>query len=267
MFSSNQKGIAPLITILIIVGVFIIAGGAAYCFLVFQKPGTNNQNNDFNQIADTGNSQDQGNNTNPANKVNESAKDKKILVTNCEKNEMDKEGVLEKGKTIGINGEFTDSCDEKGNLIEYSCEVECSPLGNVSCSIFTPTGIVKSHSIDCNGRCSAGACSSLCPKKGDTLTYIKLESNGDALFKNESHASDIFYSCELIYDNLKDNYDCRKNPYPNLQVSAYADTTYFSDGIELCYQSKSGAFGNIGINDPGFPEIEECAYECSIQIE
>lgn len=56
MFSSNQKRIAPLIIIFIIIGILVV-GGAAYYFLVFQKTGTVNNNLNANGAVNLNNSE------------------------------------------------------------------------------------------------------------------------------------------------------------------------------------------------------------------
>lgn len=56
----------------------------------------------------------------------------------------------------GQNGEFVDTCDAEGNLVQYRCDWDdCSNEWDF-CGVFT--GAVDSRTVDCDGACVDGAC-------------------------------------------------------------------------------------------------------------
>ena len=102
-----------------------------------------------------------------------------------------------RGAFVGNNGRFADHCDESDNLVEYTCEStsECTQSG---CS-GAFTGSVTFQTLDCAGSCVDGTCAARCPLHGDALTYLSVQSDGTATFRNGNDAR--IYSCEVQSEN------------------------------------------------------------------
>jgi hypothetical protein len=150
--------------------------------------------------------------------------------------------------TRGVNGEFVDTCDPSGNLIDYHCETKtiCDQPPNPVCNSFQ-TGKVISQSFDCNGHCSNGRCNARCPAVGDPWIYESIAADGQARFKLLDGSR--HYQCSLIFDRPQDPYDCRTSPTVGevAIVASLGLTNQFCTG---------GQIGNIG-----FPN---CTYSCQI---
>lgn len=163
------------------------------------------------------------------------------------------------GSAQGDNGFFTDKCDSQGNLIEYYCmdmaaSTSGSYLQDAEQIAITQDSNVRFKVMDCGGECSLGRCFSHCPGIGDVLD-VKENIGGNVSFVNENRNEG--YICSLIYDNPNDSYSCIEDLKNSQKV------TISTLGLKdfFCLSKK---IGNIGINDKGFKEIEECAYECEL---
>ena len=84
-------------------------------------------------------------------------------------NPDDPSGITTPGTTTGTNGEFMDSCDADGNLVEYFCETSCTtakqaplpPADGGSSGIVAPCytlGTVGSMTVTCPEVCAGGSC-------------------------------------------------------------------------------------------------------------
>ena len=57
----------------------------------------------------------------------------------------------------GSNGTFVEACDDDGNLIAYTCNMENRCGGPIDCAPF-PTGEASPVTYDCAGQCQGGTC-------------------------------------------------------------------------------------------------------------
>jgi hypothetical protein len=156
----------------------------------------------------------------------------------------------------GVNGTFSDVCDPSGNLLEYVCEIIFEPgcLPNPDPSCTWVTGNVVAANLDCKGTCAEGTCSGRCPQQEDRITYIERLGEGGAVFKNENDGH--VYTCNLIFDNSTDTYNCSTDPLvgETVRVAALGLTT-----PGFC---APGPIGNIGTGQIGGPQ--QCTYACTL---
>jgi hypothetical protein len=149
----------------------------------------------------------------------------------------------------GTNGDFQDSCDPAGNLTEYSCETRrsCGLPPNPPCETWE-TGKVVPQSIDCNGRCVDGTCTSRCPQAGDRLVY---EAVGAANIVLENQTDHRLYVCESLgFDKPNDGYDCG---------AAIVGQEVYVVGIGMTGSfCTGGMFGNVAVGPSSTDE--RCAY-------
>jgi hypothetical protein len=95
----------------------------------------------------------------------------------------------------GLNGTFTDTC-ENGNLVQYECESSTGVGPDYDPVIYTSySGEVVSTNVDCDGRCTNGACPNACPAPGDQLRCVSIDPGGVATF--ESLSSGWTYACTI----------------------------------------------------------------------
>ena len=156
----------------------------------------------------------------------------------------------------GLNGTFSDVCDPSGNLIEYVCEIIFEPgcLPNPDPSCTRVTGNVVAANLDCKGTCVEGSCSGRCPQQEDRITYIERLGEGGAVFKNENDGH--IYTCNLIFDNSSDTYNCTTDP----QVSETVRVA--SLGLDNYTFCAPGPIGNIGTGQIG--GAQQCTYACTL---
>jgi hypothetical protein len=157
--------------------------------------------------------------------------------------------------TQGVNGSFTDSCDENGNLVEYMCEqTGCGfPQGsNTGTAIVLPclpaqSGKVVPIAVDCGGRCDKGACLQWCPSYGDSITVGSV-SGGQVVIKDAERAA--VYTCTVAF--AVDGYDCASPDLAKRKLSVYSLGTCTATEVVF------------GVDDATNPEVQECTYDCAV---
>jgi hypothetical protein len=145
----------------------------------------------------------------------------------------------------GLNGTFTDICDENGDLVQYYCDIyrewDLNYLGGYQ------TGDVVSGIMDCDGTCQDGVCTSLCPRIDDTARYLDIKDDA-AVLENETMGH--VYKCVLISDFNNDDYDCLSDPA--VGSTAVIESVGWSE--RLCVGDRIFTFG----------VAHRCTYECQM---
>jgi hypothetical protein len=178
--------------------------------------------------------------------------------------ETDGADVRVQGTSKGLNGSFTDQC-ENGSLIEYYCEkvdvidpnclLSASPNGGdadlaaprpiPSCQVYT--GQVVSTEVDCDGRCKDGTCNYWCPTVEHDVEYHEVGSDS-AVLHNE--ALDFVYDCRVEWQ--RDGYDCSDPDLVGSYVGVYSLGTCNLDNIVF------------GTDTPEEPGIQTCTFDCTL---
>jgi hypothetical protein len=178
--------------------------------------------------------------------------------------ETDGADVRVQGTSKGLNGSFTDQC-ENGSLIEYYCEkvdvidpnclLSASPNGGdadlaaprpiPSCQVYT--GQVVSTEVDCDGRCKDGTCNYWCPTVEHDVEYHEVGSDS-AVLHNE--ALDFVYDCRVEWQ--RDGYDCSDPELVGSYVGVYSLGTCNLDNIVF------------GTDTPEEPGIQTCTFDCTL---
>jgi hypothetical protein len=171
------------------------------------------------------------------------------------------DGYSEQATTTGTNGPFTDSCDESGNLIEYSCELgPCIsariaapfagrggiPQGGNGGVAACPTGQVVPLTIDCDGNCKDGACFGWCAEQGGQFQVTGVEGSSLSMTKESDE-----YSCTVVFQ--REGYDCTSE--------ALVGRTLVVTSLGTC----TGGSTTFGWNDPELPTQQECTFTCSVE--
>lgn len=171
------------------------------------------------------------------------------------------DGSLVRSTAEGTNGSFTDSCDEDGNLVEYSCEL--GPC--VSARIAVPyagrggypqggsgglptcqTGMVVSRTIECGGRCEEGTCFGWCAGQGAVFEVTDVTAERAAMTKD-----DYEYSCEVVFQ--REGYDCLGQGLVGREIVVTS--------LGACTAEAT----TFGWDDPESPSIQECTFTCSLE--
>jgi hypothetical protein len=178
--------------------------------------------------------------------------------------ETDGADVRVQGTSKGLNGSFTDQCED-GSLIEYYCEkvdvidpnclLSASPNGGdadlaaprpiPSCQVYT--GQVVSTEVDCDGRCKDGTCNYWCPTVEHDVEYHEVGSDS-AVLHNE--ALDFVYDCRVEWQ--RDGYDCSDPELVGSYVGVYSLGTCNLDNIVF------------GTDTPEEPGIQTCTFDCTL---
>jgi hypothetical protein len=179
-------------------------------------------------------------------------------------------------------GTFTDHCDENGDLVEYSCEVQyvqspncgvtgpgggvlpvaAAPLADIAVPFCDSTEVVTGNVTEvvtaCAGRCEEAICPFECPDYDERLTYVSVDAvTGAAVFAFDRVGHNL--SCELIFDRDTDDYSCITDPEAGREVIVPS----LGISSRFCLE---GDIGNIGVDDPTYEGIEECAYRCDVLV-
>jgi hypothetical protein len=178
--------------------------------------------------------------------------------------ETDGADVRVQGTSKGLNGSFTDQC-ENGSLIEFYCEkvdvidpnclLSASPNGGdadlaaprpiPTCQVYT--GQVVSTEVDCDGRCKDGTCNYWCPTVEHDVEYHEVGSDS-AVLHNE--ALDFVYDCRVEWQ--RDGYDCSDPDLVGSYVGVYSLGTCNLDNIVF------------GTDTPEEPGIQTCTFDCTL---
>jgi hypothetical protein len=165
------------------------------------------------------------------------------------------DGSTAKSTTTGVNGSFTDSCDESGNLVEHFCEIGpcvsarvAFPAGFGGTGGFEncPTGKVVSRTIDCGGHCEDATCFDWCAEQGGSFEITGVSETTVLMTKGAYE-----YTCEVIFEG--DGFDCRD---PSL-----AGRTLVVTSLGTC----DGESTTFGWNDPESALAQECTFTCTFE--
>jgi hypothetical protein len=171
------------------------------------------------------------------------------------------DGSTTESTTTGLNGTFTDSCDEGGNLVEHVCELgSCIsarivpavggrggiPQGGTGGLSNCPTGNVVARTIDCGGRCQDGACFSWCAEQGKSF-----EITGISEMRVLMTTGDYDYTCDVVFEG--EGFDCRS--------SSLVGRTVVVTSLGAC----NGESTTFGWNDPESNLAQECTFTCTFQ--
>ncbi len=119
---------------------------------------------------------------------------------------------------------YLDHCDEDGNLISYTCEIDDSG--------FEPlfTGSAIESVIGCLGACSEGACPSFCPPIGETVKVdtLQRDQNGKIIL-GVLKASGKEWRCDS------------GGPYCNALATGQSQKVAKEDTLGICTKTSSGA--------------------------
>jgi hypothetical protein len=168
-----------------------------------------------------------------------------------------------RGTTVGLDGTYTDTCDENFNLIEHSCEFEqCFPLEARDAAMPNPsggasgigipcapmlTGNVIATPVDCRGRCSEGACREFCADFDDVFN-VMMAVPGQAVILIHAETGQAV-SCKAVVEL---GFDCTADALEGTSMTVMA--------LGAC----SPAYFTMGITYDGTDPAEDCAYECEI---
>jgi hypothetical protein len=178
--------------------------------------------------------------------------------------ETDGSDVRVQGTSKGVNGSFTDQC-ENGALIEYYCEKvsvvdpSCllsssqdggaadlaAPRPIPSCEVYT--GQVVSTHVDCDDRCKDGTCNYWCPTVEHEVEYHEVGSDSAELHNNDL---DFVYDCRVEWE--RDGYDCSDPGLVGSYVGVYSLGTCNLDNIVF------------GTDTPEEPGIQTCTFDCTL---
>jgi len=118
------------------------------------------------------------------------------------------------GVLAAADGDHRDTCDARGDLISFQCELRdrvCPGGGgrdrHMTAPCYEQTGAVTHERVACDGHCRDGACPARCPAFGDRLTYREV---GTAVVF-DSAADPRRIACALGFDQ-RDAHDCAADP-------------------------------------------------------
>jgi hypothetical protein len=179
--------------------------------------------------------------------------------------DTDGSDVRVQGTSKGVNGSFTDEC-ENGALIEYycqtltvvdpSCLVSTSSNGGGAADLAAPrpipscevyTGQVVSTHVDCDGRCKDGTCNYWCPTVEHEVEYHDVSSDRVELHNIDL---DFVYDCRVEWQ--RDGYDCLDPELVGSYVGVYSLGTCNLDNIVF------------GTDTPEEPGIQTCTFDCTL---
>jgi len=167
-------------------------------------------------------------------------------------------GVTTQVTTVGVNGSFTDYCDDGGNLIEHYCEplpcgvppqADAIPAGSsgigVPCQI-GQSGNVLELPVDCGGRCSDGACEQYCTDFGQTFTVTNV-GVGQSVIAVDLSGQHV--ACSIIAE--LDGFLCADASLQNRVMTVVA--------LGTC----SPASFTMGVTYAGTTDAQDCSYTCT----